>query len=266
VNWWHRVRHRDQLDRQLDAELRDHLERLTADYVAGGMDEREARRTARLHFGGLDQMKEACRDENAVLVKGEATLQDFKFAVRRFRQVPGFTLSAVIVLALGIGVNTAMFDIVHTLLFAPPSFSAPSELVQVFSQSTKNPTLYRAFSYPTYRDIREQNRVFTDAAAFDLFLIGLGQRGDTRRTMASTVSSNYFSVLGVPLARGRSFTPEEEAPGRSASVAIVSYAYWQRHDLDPAVLGSQVLIQGHPFTIVGIAPHGFTGTTPVMVR
>jgi ABC-type antimicrobial peptide transport system permease subunit len=71
-------------------------------------------------------------------------------------------------------------------------------------------------------------------------------------------------VLGVPLARGRWFTPEEEAPGRSASVAIVSYAYWQRHDLDPAVLGSQVLIQGHPFTIVGIAPQGFTGTTPAM--
>jgi predicted permease len=264
VNWWQRVRHREQLDRQLDAELRDHLDRLTADYVAGGMDEREARRTARLHFGGLDQMKEACRDENAVLIIGGATLQDFRFAVRRFLQMPGFTSSAVIVLALGIGVNTAMFDIVHTLLLAPPPFSRPSELVQVFSQDTQNPASYRGFSYPTYRDIREQPGVFTDVAAFDLALIGLGRKDDTRRTMASTVSSNYFSVLGVPLARGRAFTPEEEAPGRSASVAIVSYAYWQQHDLDPAVLGSQVLIQGHPFTIVGIAPRGFTGTTPVI--
>jgi predicted permease len=264
VSWWARFRDRDRLDRQLDAELRDHLERLVADYIAGGLDEREARRRARLHFGGLDQMMEACRDENALFMLNGAMIQDFKVALRRFVQAPGFTASAVIVLALGIGVNAAVFDLVHTLLFAAPAFSAPSELVQVFSQDKNNQQSYRAFSYPTYRDIREQHGVFTDVAAFDLALIGLGQKGDTRRTMASTVSSNYFSVLGVSLARGRSFTPEEEAPGRSASVAIVSYAYWQRHDLDPAVLGSQVLIQGHPFTIVGIAPQGFTGTTPVM--
>lgn len=264
MNWWQRVRRREQLDRQLDAELRDHLDRLAADYVAGGMDERQARRQARLQFGGLDQMKEACRDENTLHAISGATIQDFKFAVRRFVKVPGFTASAVIVLALGIGVNTAMFDIVHTLLFAPPPFSTPSELVQVFSQDTSNPTSYRAFSYPTYRDIREQNGVFTDAAAFDLFLIGLGQRGDTRRTMASTVSSNYFSVLGVPLAMGRSFTPEEETPGRPAFVAIVSDAYWRAHGRDPAVLGSQVLILGYPFTVVGVAPRGFTGTTPVI--
>ena len=200
----------------------------------------------------------------ALFILNGAMIQDFKVALRRFVQAPGFTASAVIVLALGIGVNAAVFDLVHTLLFAAPAFAAPSELVQVFSQDKNNQQSYRALSYPTYRDIREQHGVFTDVAAFDLALIGLGQKGDTRRTMASTVSSNYFSVLGVALARGRSFTPEEEAPGRSASVAIVSYAYWQRHDLDPAVLGSQVLIQGHPFTIVGIAPQGFTGTTPVM--
>jgi predicted permease len=91
-----------------------------------------------------------------------------------------------------------------------------------------------------------------------------GQKGDTRRTFAGIVSSNYFSVLGVPVSRGRAFLPEEETPGRNAPVAIVSYSYWQKHDLDPSVLGSQVFINGYAFTIVGIAPKGFVGTMQVL--
>src|SRR5882762_5444883 len=190
-------------------------------------------------------------------------IQDFKFAVRQLVKAPGFTIAAVIVLALGIGANTAVFSLVHTLFFAPPGYARPADLVQVFSQDKKNPKVYRGFSYPTYRDIREQNNVFTDAMAYNLAMIGLGQKGDTRRTFGAMVSSNYFSVLGVSLARGRTFLPEEETPKRNAPVAIVSYAYWQKHNLDPAVLGSQILINGHPFTVVGITPRGFTGTMQV---
>src|SRR2546428_3938281 len=149
-------------------------------------------------------------------------IQDFKFAVRQLVKAPGFTIAAVIVLALGIGANTAVFSLVHTMLFAPPGYARPAELVQVFSQDKKNPKVYRAFSYPTYRDIREQNSVFTDAMAYNLAMIGLGQKGDTRRTFGAMVSSNYFSVLGVSLARGRTFLPEEEAPGTNTPVAIVS--------------------------------------------
>src|SRR5207253_5281911 len=119
-------------------------------------------------------------------------------------------------------------------------------------------------SYPTYRDIREQNTVLSDAMSFNLALIGSGQEGDTRRAFAAIVSSNYFSVLGVPLARGRAFLPEEETPGRNAPVAIVSYRYWQKQDLDPRVLGSQLLINGRPFTIVGITPKGFAGTLQIL--
>src|SRR5947199_6932246 len=100
--------------------------------------------------------------------------------------------------------------------------------------------------------------------AFNLALIGLGQKGDTRRTFAAVVSSNYFSALDVPLARGRAFLPEEETPGRNTPVAIANYSYWQKHNLDPTVLGSQVLINGRPFTIVGIAPKGFTGTQQIL--
>src|SRR5438477_8491184 len=168
-------------------------------------------------------------------------IQDLKFAIRQLAKAPGFTIAAVVVLALGIGANTAVFNLVHTLFFAPPGYSRPTELVQLFSQDKKNPKAYRGFSFPTYQDIREQNNVFTDTMAYNLAMIGVGQKGDTRRTFAAIVSSNYFSVLGVSLARGRTFLPEEETPERNAPVAIVSYAYWQKHNLDPAVLGSQIL-------------------------
>jgi predicted permease len=191
-------------------------------------------------------------------------IQDFRFAFRQLIKAPGFTFAAVLVLALGIGANTAVFSLVNTLFFAPPAYAKPHEMVQLFSQDKKDPKKFRGFSYPTYRDIREQNTVFSDAMAFNLALIGLGQKGDTRRTFAAVVSSNYFSVLGVPLARGRAFLPEEETPGRNAPVAIVSYSYWQKHNLDPTVLGSQVFINGRPFTIVGITPKGFAGTLQIL--
>ena len=191
-------------------------------------------------------------------------IQDFKFAVRQLFKAPGFTIAAVIVLALGIGANTAVFSLVNTLFFAPPAYAKPHEMVQLFSQDTKDPKKFRGFSYPTYRDICEQNTIFGDAMSFKFALIGLGQKGDTRRAFAAIVSSNYFSVLGVPLARGRAFAPEEETPGRNTPVAIVSYGYWQKHNLDPSVLGSQFLINGRPFTIVGITPKGFVGTMQVL--
>src|SRR5436853_965931 len=191
-------------------------------------------------------------------------IQDFKFAFRQLFKAPGFTIAAVTVLALGIGVNTAVFTLVNTLFFAPPAYAKPHEMVQLFSQDKKDPKKFRGFSYPTYLDVREQNTVFSDVMCFNLALIGLGQKGDTRRAFAAIVSSNYFSVLGVPLVRGRTFLPEEETPGRNAPVAIVSYSYWQKHDLDPSVVGSQLLVNGRPFTIVGITPKGFVGTLQIL--
>src|ERR1700730_13551388 len=191
-------------------------------------------------------------------------IQDFRFAVRQLFKAPGFTIAAVIVLALGIGVNTAVFSLVNTLFFAPPAYAKPHEMAQLFSQDKKDPKKFRGFSYPTYLDVREQNTVFSDVMGFNLAFIGLGQKGDTRRAFSAVVTSNYFSVLGVPLARGRAFLPEEETPGHNALVAIVSYRYWQKHDLDPSVLGSQLLINGRSFTIVGIAPKGFVGTMQIL--
>ncbi len=185
---------------------------------------------------------------------------DFKFAWRTLAKTPGFTAAAVTVLALGIGANTAVFSLVHAMLFAPPSYTQPAQIVQVYSQDTKNPKSYRGFSYPTYQDIRGKNSVFTAAMAFNLAMVGVGEKDNTRRVFATIASSNYFSVLGVLPAQGRSFLPEEETPDRNTPVVIVSHSFWKKHGSDPAFLGSQLTVNGRLYTVVGIMPEGFTGT------
>ncbi len=187
-------------------------------------------------------------------------MHDLRFAFRQLRKTPGFTIAAVIVLALGIGANSAVFSLVDALLFRSPGYAQPSEIVQVFSQDKLKPKTFRSFSYPTYRDIREQNSVFTDVMAYTLAMVGLGEQSDTRRVFASVVSSNYFSVLGVKPVLGRAFLPEEETPGRNAPVVLVSHGYWKRHGGHAGVLGSQVIVNGRSFTIIGVLPEGFTGT------
>lgn len=191
-------------------------------------------------------------------------LADFRFALRLLLKSPGFSAIAILTLALGIGVNTSVFSLVHALLYAPPSYERPHEVVQVFSQDSKNPKTFRGFSYPTYRDIREQNTVFSDVLAHNLAMVGIGEKGNTRRAFADVVSANFFSVLGRAPAQGRAFTPEEETPGRNAAVTIVSHSYWEKQGERADLLGSQMLIDGHPFTIVGIMPKGFAGTMQII--
>jgi predicted permease len=190
-------------------------------------------------------------------------LHDFRFALRQLVKARAFTAAAVIVLALGIGANTAIFSLMNTLLFQPPHYPRPSEVVQVFSQDKKNPKTFRGFSYPTYLDIRDRNSVFSDVMAHNLAMVGVGDKGSTRRAFTDVVSANYFAVMGVMPIQGRAFRTEEETPGRNSAVAIVSYNYWKREGLNPAMLGSTITIDGRPFTVIGILPQGFTGTTQI---
>src|SRR2546423_12583103 len=189
---------------------------------------------------------------------------DFRFALRQLWKAPGFTIAAVLVLTLGIGANTAIFSLVHTMLFAPPGYARPEALVQIFSQDTKNQKSFREFSYPTLNDIRAQNSVFSGVAGFNVGMVGIGEQNNTRRTFVSLVTANYLEVLGVTPVAGRGFTLEEEQPGRAASVALVSYGYWTRHNRDASVLGSQIMINGRSYTIVGVLPKTFTGTLAVL--
>ncbi|MEP6808920.1 MAG: ABC transporter permease, partial [Chthoniobacterales bacterium] len=190
-------------------------------------------------------------------------LHDLRFALRQLLKARGFTIAAVTVLAFGIGANTAIFSLLDTMLFQSPAYARSNEIVQVFSQDKKEPKTFRAFSYPTYVDIRDQNTVFSGVMAHNLAMVGVGEQGNTRRTFADIVTANYFSVLGVAPVQGRTFLPEEETPGKPVAVAIVSYGYWQKQGLNPTLLGSSLLINGRPFTIVGIMPKGFSGTMQV---
>jgi predicted permease len=254
---------RCQTENDLEEELRSHIEHRAHDLERSGLARAAAERQAQIEFGGTERFKEECREAIAGNFL-DTLLRDGRFSLRMLRKSPSFTVAAILVLALGIGVNTAVFSLVNTLFFAPPAYSKPHEMVQLFSQDKKDPKKFRGFSYPTYLDIREQNTVFSDVMAFDLPFVGLGQKGDTRRAFAAVITSNYFSVLGVPLARGRAFLPAEETPGHNTQVAVVSYTYWQKHDLDPSILGSQLLINGRSFTIVGITPKGFVGTMQIL--
>ncbi len=189
-------------------------------------------------------------------------LQDLRFGLRVLARRPGFTAVAVLVLAIGIGANTAVFSIVNALVLRPlPADQVPGTLVGLYSRDRVQPDSYRSFSYPNYLDIREENRVFSSLLAQGLALVGIAEGDSTRRAMAMAVSSNFFETLGEHLAVGRAFTPEEERPGSEPMVAVVSDTFWRGRGSDPGLLGETIRVNGRDYTVVGITSRGFTGTS-----
>src|SRR5229473_6560038 len=186
---------------------------------------------------------------------------DFRHGLRLLRRAPGFTAVAVLILALPIAANTAVFSLVNTVLLQTRSGRIDT-LVAVFSRDRQKPDSYRAFSYPLYVDLRDRSAIFESVIAHTFPLVGIREgEATTKRSFVEIVSSNYFSMLGVQLAAGRPFSLEEERPGANAPVAIASYAAWSRRGFDPGFIGSQVRVNGTPFTIVGIAPKGLRTAT-----
>jgi predicted permease len=188
---------------------------------------------------------------------------DIRYGVRMFAKNPGFSAIAVVVLALGIGANTAIFGLVNSFLLRPIVAENPHELMGCHNKSTAPPGSYRRISYPNYKDLRETNTVFTDLLAHDMTMVGLTEGEDTRRIFAVFISSNYFDVFGVGLFRGRGFRPEEEVPGSAVPVVIVSYLYWKENGEDPDLVGKTIQVNGQTLTIVGITPRNFTGRIAV---
>jgi predicted permease len=174
-------------------------------------------------------------------------------------KAPGFTAIALITLAIGIGANTIMFSVVNVLLLRPMHVKDPDQLV-----GCKARNAYWDFPYPAYVAMREDNPAFSDMMAYDsnLNFVTLVRRDVTRRAYAMYVSANYFSFLGVAPARGRAFLPQEERYG-AEPVVVLSHSTWQRQGADPNIVGTQVAINGTLFTIVGVAPERFTGTTVI---
>jgi putative ABC transport system permease protein len=247
---------------QFDEELQSILEMHVDEGLRRGLSPDEARRNAHIAIGGM-HVRDTYRDRGSMPWL-EFLMQDVRFAVRMLRKSPGFTLVAVLILAVGIGANGAMFSLVNGLLLKPLNGGSTSPLFGLHSGERSTPDRFRGFSYPEYVDIRDQNTVFASLLAESVARSGLTEGGLTRRVSAGVVSSNYFSTLGVTMAAGRAFTLDEERPGSAAAVAVVSYPFWLERGLRPDVVGQRITVNAHELTIVGVAPEGFSGTMPVL--
>lgn len=191
--------------------------------------------------------------------------QDARYSARLLLKHPGFSITAIGVLMLGIGVNAGIFAIVNGLLIRPlAGADSPGEVVGIYSHDRTTQRGYRAFSYPGLEDVRAADGPFQYVAAHNVALAGLAENGTTRQTMVDIVSTNYFAALGVAPVLGRDFTIDEERPGTAARSAIASYSVWARSGFDPDILKTTVRINGDDYAIVGVAPKGFSGTTAII--
>jgi predicted permease len=183
--------------------------------------------------------------------------QDLRYGARMLLKKPGFTLIAIITLALGIGANTAIFSLVNKAVLRPLPVERPKQLVAVNNVSLNLPVI----SYPNFRDFRDRNNVFSGMVAYRYTTLGLSHNGVNERVWGYLATGAYFEVLGVKPALGRFFTPDDDrAPGAHA-VAVITYDSWQKRFAgDPQVIGKTVIVNGRNFTIIGVAPQGFYGS------
>lgn len=190
----------------------------------------------------------------------QTLFQDLRYGARQLLKRPGFTLLAIISMALGIGANTAIFSLVDTVAFRPLPVRNASELQELYG-TLHNGADYTIQSYLNYKDYRDRNQVFSGLIAYRLVVASLSHNGNNERVWGEVVSSNYFEVLGVPPMLGRGFLPEEEQTPKSHPVAVLSYACWKkRFASDPAIVGRTISFNNVPFTVVGVAAKGFIGT------
>jgi predicted permease len=187
-------------------------------------------------------------------------IQDLRHAARLLAKSPGFVITAAVVLGLGVGANTAIFTLVNGLFLRPLPVPQADRLAWVTAITPPSSRLMN-LSYPDYLDLRERNQVFTGLLAYDEIPVALAGGGAPQRVHGAIVSGNYFSVLGVKPALGRAFGPDEDAAPGAAPVAVISHALWKkRFGSDPELVGRSLLLSGHEFTVLGIAPKSFTGT------
>ena len=256
MNWWRRLLQRERVERQLDAELRDHFERLVADHIESGATEAEARRRARLAFGGMEQVKEDCRDARGTRWLDEVA-QDLRYGLRILRRSPAFTLVAVASLALGIGANSAIFALVDGVLLKSLPVREPERLVMVDEGSWTN---------PIWEQLRDRQHEWADGAvAWSDTRFDLSRGGATELVEGMWASGGFFDVLGVPAVLGRTFSvaDDQRNGGPDGPVAVISYAFWQRRfGGEASVVGRTLTLDRVAFTIVGVTPPSFLGPSP----
>jgi len=238
-------------DRDLDDEVHSYVDLLAEEKMREGMRPDEARRTARIELGGVEQVKEDVREVRAGAWL-DTVFQDIRYGARMLRKNPGFTAVAILTLALGIGANTAIFSVVSAVLLRPLPYANPQQLI-VLRETTQSVGPHSP-SYPDFLDWRKQSRTFSQMAAINNREFNLSGVAQPENISGYAVSANCLSMLGVRPFLGRDFLPSEDAPG-SAPVVLLSYALWQSHlGADPSPVGKNITLDGRSFTIIGVLP------------
>jgi predicted permease len=253
MNWFQRLSKTGRMEKELDAELRFHFESQVEDKVHAGLSEAEARRATRIEFGGLEQIKQDCRESRGTLWL-VSILQDLRFGARILAKSPGFSLTAIVVLALGIGVSTLAFSLYNIAALQSLPVRDPATVVRIQRRSPENinPGVpYASIAY--YRDnAKSLSAVMATMGAAPLVL-----NQDEQRVSATFVSSNYFSELGGSAATGRLFDAARDDTA-SAPVCILSFRLWQRKfDSDPSIVGKAIRLGGKPTTVIGVSSEAF---------
>jgi len=245
---------RRRLDRELENEILAHLELAERDAMARGLSPEEARRAARLRFGGIERMKEEHRDERSFR-RIETLLRDLRYGLASLGRTPGFTAVVVSVLALGIGANVAMFSVVDAVLLKPLPFPQPDLIVRVWE--APQPGAVNATSAPDFVDWKRlANNVFDALSAEQSVSMALTDKDGATRLSGKAVTADYFRVFSAKAQLGRTFTPEEDQPG-AAPLIVLSHAAWQSDfGGDPDILNRRPILDGVPHQVIGVLPPG----------
>jgi putative ABC transport system permease protein len=244
---------RRKLERELDIELREHLAQLTEQHVAHGMAPDEARRQAILLLGGIEPVKEDCRDARRGRLL-ESVLQDIKYGVRAMAKNPSFAVAAAVTLALGIGANTAIFSLVYGVLMRPLPYAQGGQLVVLHQNAPKAHVFDFPFSVQDIADYRDASKTLADVVEHHTMNFLLMDKDSSQRVEVAVVSANFFDVLGVRPLLGRTFIASEEAPGAPA-VLVLSYKYWQGHEHgDPNIVGKSFQMNRKAHVVIGVLP------------
>src|SRR5580704_12292461 len=253
MNWLKQLFSRRSLYNDLSEEMQQHLEEKVEELVATGLSKKEASAAARRAFGNVTLIEENSR---AVWrwPSLENLLRDIRFGLRVLRKNPGFTITAVLTLAIGIGTNTAIFSVLESQLWRPLPFPDSERLVDAHVVLRENPRQWDVLSNRLYKAWRERSHSFTNLGAYDYPANrNLTAGGTSERVQVMPVTSSLWDTLEVPLETGRGFLPEEETPGRDR-VAILTDALWQtRFASDNSVIGKPIVLDGQPYIVIGIA-------------
>ena len=246
-----------------DDELRFHLERAAEQHLARGLSPREAYRQAQLAFGPIDVVKEDCRRSWGIR-QLDGLRHDGALALRLIRKHPALSAVSAISLAIGIGLNTALFALLDATLLRRLPVDRPEQLVDVYTSEVDGFAWYGS-SYPDYLDLRRGVRALSGLVGYVPAMASVRTRDRSRAMPVEAVTGNYFQALGVPGAHGRVLSPDDDRPG-AAPVAVVSSAFWSAaFDRDPGAMGRSLRIGGRRYTIVGVAPERFAGMTALML-